>query len=126
MSDQKVIVYQHILELADTTLEGLEHIQARTMEGCFEDTVDLYTDVADSMCQMQTALATVLPDYEESDLNTESDKVVESMQLVLAAYEGDKEVRPMEVMQFAMLPAYRRWHNQLQEELLENCAPQMH
>jgi len=45
---------------------------------------------------------------------------------VLAAYEGHKEVRPMEVMQFAMLPAYRRWHNRLQEELLEHCAPKMH
>ena len=126
MSDQKVVVYQHILELAETTLEGLEHIQARAMEGRFEDTADLYTDVADSMCHMQAALAAVVHDYEDSEISKATAPVVESMQLVLAAYEGEKDVRPMEVMQFAMLPAYRRWYARLQQELLEDCAPNMH
>lgn len=126
MSDKKLVVYQHILELADTTLEGLKHIQARAMEGRFEDTMELYTDVADSMCQMQTALEAIVPDYEESEISKATAQVVESMQMVLAAYEGDKDVRPMEIMQFAMLPAYRRWHDRLQEELLEECAPKMH
>ncbi len=126
MSDKVVTVYQNILNLADTTLEGLEHIQAMTNHGRFEDTMLLYTDVADSMHEIQTALAAVMPDYEQSDLQHATKGVVESMQMIMAAFEGDKDVRPMEVMQFAMLPAYQRWHGELQQELLEYCAPSMH
>lgn len=124
--DSAVNVYQKVINLSDTTMEGLEHIYSRTMGGRFEETIILYTDVASSFYEMQMALAVSLPGYEESDLRRMSDAVVEGMKLVLSAYESKRDLRPMEVLQFAMLPAYRRWYNELQEKLGEICAPAMH
>ncbi len=126
MSDKVTVIYQRILDLSETNLEGLKHIQSMAMDGRFEETVTLYTDVANAMCEIQSALEAVYPDYEQSDLKNASERVVESMKLVLAAYEGEKDVRPMEVLQFAMLPTYNRWYDILQEELRETCASQMH
>ncbi len=124
---EKVLgVYRRVSNLSETTLEGLEHIYNLTMDGRFEETVVLYTDVATSFHEMQMALAVHLPEYEGSEMRKMADDVIAGMKLVLAAYENERDVRPMEVMQFAMLPAYRRWHEELQETLGLICAPSMH
>ena len=123
--DEKVDIYMRLLELAETTLEGIEHIYDRTMYGCFEDTSGLFTDVADSFHEIKKALLAYMPEYAENELDKISDEVIEGMKMLLLAYEGDQDVRPMVVLQFALLPAFRRWHVELQENLGQICAPSM-
>lgn len=126
MSDKVTEVYKRILELADTTLEGIEHICAASAEGHFEETVNLFTDVTECFHEMLNALATVLDGYEESKLHEMSEDVIKALQQVLSAYEGDKDVEPVEVLHMYMLPAYCRWYDELQNRLRESCAPKMH
>jgi hypothetical protein len=123
--DKKINIYKTMLELADTTLEGVEHIHSRTMEKRFDETAELFTDVADSFHEMKKALHCYHPGYGESSLELLSKDVISGMQLLLSAYEGDADVRPMVVLQFSLVPGFRRWHEALQEELNGLCAPAM-
>ncbi len=118
-------IYKNILELSGTALEGVEHIHERAIMGYFGETAALFTDVADSFHEMKKALTCCLPDYAESELNRVAKDVVRGMQLLLTAYEGDKEVRPLVVLQFSLVPGFRRWHEALQKELNTLCASSM-
>lgn len=118
-------VFKTTLHLSETTLEGVEHIYQRTMLGYFEDTAELFTDVADSFHEIRRAMVTHFPDYEESEVQKVTAEVVEGMQMLLLAYEGDREIRPMVVLQFSLLPAFRRWQTALHESLGQICAPSM-
>ena len=39
------------------------------------------------------------------------------MRLMLAAYEGEKDVRPIEILQFSLLPRYRSWQEALRDAM---------
>jgi hypothetical protein len=123
--DKKVDIYKTMLALSETTLEGIEHIHIRAKEGRFEETADIFTDVADSFHEMRKALLWYYPEFEESALDLITQEVVGGMQLLLAAYEGDKDVRPLVVLQFSLVPGFQRWHMALQLELNSLCAPAM-
>jgi hypothetical protein len=123
--DHRIEIYFSMLALAETAYEGLEHIHLRTMQGHFEDTAELFTDVADSFHELHRALSGFLPDYGESELEKQTAAVTESMKLMLAGYEDDKEIRPMVVLQFSLLPGFRRWFGGLQEALGSFCASSM-
>lgn len=122
---KKVDVFKTILALAETTVEGVEHIYERTMEGQFEETAEIFTDVADAFNEMHMALITYLPKYRGSDLERVTGEVTEGMKLMLAAFEGEHDVRPMVVLQFSLVPGFKKWHIALQEVLGATCAAAM-
>ena len=117
MNEGKREIMNRILELSDTTLEGLEHIKQRTLEGYFEQTTELFTDVMSAFHQMETALEPLLDDLETGELKAKTEELVQAMRLLLAAYEGEKDVRPIEILQFSLLPRYRSWQEALRDAM---------
>jgi hypothetical protein len=122
---KKVDIFKTILTLAETTVEGVGHIYERTMEGHFEETAEIFTDVADAFHEIRMALLAYLPAYRGSDLEKITSEVTEGMKLMLAAFEGEHDVRPMVVLQFSLVPGFKKWHIALQEVLGVNCAAAM-
>jgi len=117
--EKKMDVMKRIVELSETTLEGLEHVRRRTMEGHFEETAVLFTDVVSSFYEMEKALLPYMEEFKETGLEQKAGEVIQGMKLMLAAYEKEKEARPLEILQFTLLPRYRAW----QEELRAALAP---
>ena len=117
MNEGKREVMNRILELSDTTLEGLEHIKQRTMEGYFEQTTELFTDVMSAFHQMEKALEPLLDELETGELKPRTEELVQAMRLMLAAYEGEQDVKPVEILQFSLLPRYRSWQEALREAM---------
>ncbi len=115
--DEKIEIMKRILELAETTLEGLEHVSRRVQEGYFQDTTELFTDVVASIHEMEKALQPFLPELEENDLEKKNKELLQALRFLLAAYEGDQDVRPVEVLQFTLLPRYRAWQEELRGAL---------
>lgn len=125
-AEERAEIHKMVIDLSETTAEGLVHINNFTARGRFEETAELFTDVANSFHETARALMVTVPGYEETDLKVKTDKVIKAMQLVLAAYEGDKEVRPMETLQFALIPAYLRWRREVQETIGASAASAYH
>ncbi len=122
---KKVDIFKTILTLAETTVEGVGHIYERTMEGQFVETAEIFTDVADAFHEIRMALLAYLPEYGGSDLERVTGEVTEGMKLMLAAFEGEHDVRPMVVLQFSLVPGFKKWHIALQEVLGATCAAAM-
>lgn len=120
--EKQVEIFKTVLDLAETTMEGIEHIHLRTMEGRFEETAEIFTDVADSFHEMKKALLWYHPEFRDGKLELITDEVVNGMKLMLSAYEGDKDVRPLVVLQFSLVPGFKRWLEALQLELGGQCA----
>jgi len=125
-SEARTEVYRQILDLAGTVLEGLEHIHRLAGEGNFEKTTALYADVTRSFHEIKKGLLAHYRGFNGSDLEMRMEKVAEQMDYLVLAYEGDEAVRPVEVLQLSLMPAYRRWHESLQEALTEQCRSTYH
>lgn len=125
-AEKKSEIHRMIIDLSETTAEGLEHINSLTMKGYFEDTAEIFTDVTNSFHETERALIATMENYEESSLKAAGSKVTEAMQLMLLAYEGDSKARPMEIIQFTLLPAYRRWQKEMHETLGESAQSAYH
>jgi len=115
--ENKTDVLMKILQLSESTLEGLEHVHRRAMEGHFEKTAGLFTDIVESFHRMETALQPYLPECKGTELEQKTADVVQGLKLMLAAYEGDRDVRPVEILQFSLLPRYRAWQEALRSAL---------
>lgn len=113
--EEKIDVMRKILELSETTLEGLKYVLRRIQEGHFEGTAGLFTDIVSSFYEMEKALLPYLAEFKETELERKRDELVQGMKLMLAAYEGDREIRPQEILKFSLLPRYRAWHEELRK-----------
>lgn len=125
-AEERAEIHKMVIDLSETTAEGLAHINNLAARGRFEETAELFTDVANSFHETARALVMTVPGYEETELKTKTGKVIEAMQMVLAAYEGEEEARPLEVLQFALLPAYLRWRREVQETIGESASSAYH
>jgi len=125
-AEKKSEIHKMIIDLGETTAEGLEHINNLTVGGRFEETAEMFTDVANSFHESEKALLVTFDGYQDSNLQAKGKKVTEAMQLMLQAYEGDREARPMEIMQFTLLPAYRRWQKEVLESIGDSAQSAYH
>ncbi len=125
-NEARAEVYRSILDLADTVLEGLEHIHRLAGEGNFNKTTVLYADVTTSFHEIKKGLLAHYPQFNGSELEKRMEKVAEQMNFLVLAFEGNEDVRPVEVLQLSLLPAYRRWQESLQENLSEHCRSTYH
>jgi len=117
--DSKTDIIGRVLRLSETTDEGLQHIYKQTMNGHFSKTMDLFTDIVSSFHEIERALMPILLDYDNLEIEEKSQKVVDSLRIMLLAYEGTKDVRPMEVLQFSLLPGFSSWQAALYDLLGE-------
>lgn len=116
--EKQVEVIKRILELSQTGLEGLEYIKKRAMSGHFEETVDLFKDVFQSFNQINKAIQSLPPELENNDTITSlSASLIEGFKLMLAAYKKEGNIRPLEVLQFTLIPCYQKWQSEIDKKL---------
>ncbi|MGG1664386.1 hypothetical protein [Brevibacillus sp. NRS-1366] len=106
------------IELSDTGIEALEHIQLQLNEGYLEQALELFGDVVDAFLQMEQSLALFLPFLPSNQLEEISKQVKNGLEMVAATYEmsGNRK----EILNFLdqnVLPDYRLWQGELQRSL---------
>jgi len=117
--DSNFEVLQRVLALSETTLDALENIHKRTQKGkfSFQCTVNLFSDVVESFYKMENALKPFMPDFRGTELKKLTAEVVDAIKVMATAYEGRKDARPLEILQFNLLPRYRKWKEELEKAL---------
>ena len=115
-------VFVRILELCQTGLEGLEHIHKKTMEGQFEETAPLFRDVFSSFREIDNTLQTTLPQEKRNLLLPFTLSVVKAFKVMMEAYKQEQNIKPLEVLQFTLLPYYRKWVEEIEACLKKNGA----
>jgi len=115
--EREVELKKRVLELSETTLEGLEHIRVRTANGHFEETFSLFYDTVNSFHEMVKVIQPMLSELKQNMLEEKAAQVTRGMDLLLSAYEGSAGMPPLEILQFTLLPKYRDWKRELKDAL---------
>jgi hypothetical protein len=113
--DKRVI--KHILELSDTGLEGLEHIKTRIHEGYFTESFPLLHDVISSFAAIEQQLTQWQPALSSVQFKESAEKLRNAFSNMVSACEQGKQGKAKEIMQFALLPYYRKWRSALNQDL---------
>jgi hypothetical protein len=109
---------RQIAELVDTAFEGLEHVHRQNMEGKFEQTIPLFTDVIEAFTEIEKILAlNGLLDNPGDALTSSTQSLKDAFDWMTKAYEKRDNVRPLEIMQLTLLPRYKKWQEGLRERL---------
>lgn len=110
-----------INELSQTGLEGLEHIHSKAKEGKFETTIYLFQDVFNSFREIDQTMQEALPPGNNTSIQQITASLLKGFQTLLAAYNKEENMRPLEILQFTLLPYYRKWQEEIQKHL-EPCV----
>ncbi len=115
MKQEEIEVMQRIIELSRTGLEAMEHIQNKIIQGHLETTITLFEDVFNAYIEIERAIKPILPKIESNDLENATALLQEGFKLMLAAYEKEKDMRPIEIMETIFLPRYKNWQESLEK-----------
>ena len=102
-----------ILDLSDSIIQAMEHLQARLAEGHLEDSSYLLEDLKDAVNSIQSATELLMPhlgDNMINDLTLELQGVVAEMS---ATYEERRIEKAKVDMQWLMLPLAKKWRDEL-------------
>lgn len=115
-------IIRRTLDLADTCLHGLEHAKTCINEGRFEDGIIMLHDAVQGYYQMEKALVPVLTNLPGNNMGPLSEDLRNALDTVVAVQEQSERAMALELMQFSVVPAYKKWHMELSRCLQTHVA----
>ena len=100
-------------DLAERCREGLKQIKAKLNEGGLEDTMAYFNHIANSFYNILESIQPVLGELSPNELESRSKSLHEAFGAAVKAYEAKDRDRALEVMQFTLIPAYKKWQEEL-------------
>ncbi|ATY86019.1 hypothetical protein CVV65_14685 [Kyrpidia spormannii] len=112
------LVAQRLLELSDTCLEALEHIQKGLNEGNVESTAYLFADVVEAVHSMDEALKPFLPRLTYADrLESYMLAIWNTIESMVDFYEHRNDLGLVFHLEDKLLPDYKLWKDQIDKVL---------
>jgi hypothetical protein len=106
---------RRLVDLAETGLEGLEHIQKKLSEGLDQSTIMLITDVITAFNTIEQSVDKI--PSESITLNSVGEitnQLRRAFDYLVTALEEGSEVKVREILQFTLLPVYKNWKKELE------------
>jgi hypothetical protein len=115
--DKNMEIIRQANELSMTVLEGLEHSKTRINEGYFEESIQLFTDVVEAFSHIEKSIQPLLPHLPQNNLDSLTISLHESIEYTVSAYEKGEGGKVLEIIQFNLLPMYKKWQSELEATL---------
>ena len=106
-------VMRNILNLSETSMDGLHHIASRLEEGHFESTVILMEDVVEAVYHIESSVLHFADKLEPNGLDSATANLRLALNSVVHAYEQGQRAKALVFMQQNLLPAFARWREEL-------------
>ena len=106
-------VMKRTTELAETCLKGLEHVKSKLNEGEFDSTMMMFHDSANAFYQMHKSIQPVLKELPDNELESLSASLRDTIELDVSTYEQGDRGKVLEILQFTLLPQYKKWQAEL-------------
>ncbi len=105
-----------LLELAETGLEGLEHVRDQIGLGNYEQSMSVFTDVVHTFSEIEGVLrSTYQSEQDSDDLLSVTDSLKDGFDWMVKAYE--ERGRLQEIMQLTLIARYKSWQKELEKSL---------
>jgi hypothetical protein len=106
---------RQVSDLSQTALEGLEYVKQMLNEGKIETALSVSQDFTLAFYQMEKSCDLMKAENHAEDLRNQTIALRESINLLVSSFEVANYSKVKEVIQFNLLPSYRKWQNLLQE-----------
>ena len=107
---------KRLLELAETGLEGLEHVRDQIGLGNYEQSMSVFIDVVHAFSEIEDVLkSTYQPEQGSDDLLSVTDSLRDGFDWMVKAYE--ERGRLQEIMQLTLIARYKAWLKELEQSL---------
>ena len=106
-------VIKRTVELAETGLEALQHINSKIDAGQLEQTVNLMSDLTDAFYSIEKAIQPLMPELLPNELEVLAAELKNAFDDIISAYECKEINRAAEVMQFRLTPCYKKWQAEI-------------
>lgn len=113
--ERYIDVMKQSVELSETILDGLQHIQKLLGEGKFEEIMSMFEDVVSAFSTMQQSLTPVTEKLENQEIDAKAIKVQAALELVVSAYEAKSHGKVQEIIQFTLTPQLKKWKEALEK-----------
>lgn len=111
--EKQLDIMRQTSELLITGYEGLTHIQQLLKEGKFKDTIPLFSDVVHAFSVIENSVDNLPVEMLSDDSKSLTTKVRDALDLVVGSYELEQSGKVQEMLQFTLIPRYRRWMEEL-------------
>jgi ribosomal protein S1 len=105
---------KQVSELSDSALEGLEHVKQMLNAGNIKSALILSRDFTQAFYQMEKTCGLISKNQLSDELRNQTISLRESINVLVSAFEVSQYSRAQEVIQFNVLPAYKKWQSLLQ------------
>ncbi|UII55611.1 hypothetical protein LS684_18595 [Cytobacillus spongiae] len=113
--EKHIEVMKMSLELSETIVEGLQHIQKLLNEGKHEQTVFLFEDVLTAYESIGRTTKQVVKDLNQELILARQTEFGKSAELVVTAFEEKNYAKVQEILQFNFVPKFKKLKEELEK-----------
>ncbi|MBO8138801.1 MAG: hypothetical protein H0Z40_11900 [Desulfotomaculum sp.] len=117
MDNKYYEVMKRAVELSETVLEAMRQINTKLNEGSYQQAIPLLEDVMKACLSIDSAVQPIMPNLEPNELESLSEKLRNGFDLVVTAFEQGVPAKAQEIMQFNLMPSYKKWHAEINRVL---------
>jgi hypothetical protein len=107
-------VIHRMIELSDTCLDGIEHIQGSLNKGSLEYTISLLLDVTQAIFSMNNALQPMNVMFPSDALGFKMTSLWDSIDILISYYEENNCTHALLEVKEDLLPRYNEWKQELE------------
>lgn len=111
-----------IINLSDTIMEGLEHIKQRVLEGYLEDTYYLLEDIINAVASIHKATEQMLSVLGENRIEEYTQHINHLIDEMTNNYKEQRIEKAKTDYQLVLIPAFKKWKNELERCLSDYIA----
>jgi RNA binding exosome subunit len=117
MMEKQIDSLKRTIELTETCLEGIEHIKKRLNEGHFENAINLFSDIVEAYYLMERLIQSLAIQLPTNQLEERTISLRKAFEHSASAFEKNDWKKSQEIIQFTLLPAYKKWKSELGQAL---------
>ncbi|GLB60187.1 hypothetical protein [Cytobacillus sp. NCCP-133] len=102
-------------ELAETVLEGLQHIQKLIGEGKHEQSILMFEDVLLAYTTIWRTIEPAIRELGNESIPVRQADVSKAAELVVSVFEEKNDAKVQEVLQFTLVPQFKKLKAELEQ-----------
>lgn len=113
--EKHIEVMKKSLQLSGTMLAALQHIQKLLNEGKSEQAIFLFEDVLQGYATVERTISPVVKDLNNESIALKQVDFGQATELVVTAFEEKNYAKVQEVLQFTLIPGFKKLVGELEQ-----------
>lgn len=113
--EKHIEVMKKSLDLSETILEGLQHIQKLLNAGKSEQSIFMFEDTLQAYATIGKTIGVAVKEIKNDSIPAKQAEFSKAVDLGVTAYENKNYSKVLEILQFTLIPRFKRLKKELEE-----------